>query len=187
MPKKTVEELRAARLVAARKRVRAVEMRTIGAAYQTIADTLGVAKSTAHRYIRKALEEIAKEERIPAEILRALEFRKIDALMSSAWKALHPRVVNPKNPKGPKLIDDTKIDPHVAAIILRCIQVRSRLLGLYQQGEVGEGHAGGIEQLLMEIDKAIVIVPAAPSQIPAGGNGRGNGEEPRTIDVEPSP
>lgn len=162
-------------------------MRTIGATYQTIADSLGVAKSAAFGYVRKALKEIAKEENAAAEVLRALELRKLDVLSAASWKALHARKTDPSNPQGPKLIDDTKLDPQIAAVILRCIRERSRLLGLYQQGEVGEGHAGGIESLLIEIDKAIVIAPTQPPVDSGGDNGAGNGSEPLTIDVEPSP
>lgn len=60
---------------------KALELRKHGHSYSTIATTLGIAKSSAWRYVDEGLGELKTECRSEAEELRELEEMRMDALL----------------------------------------------------------------------------------------------------------
>jgi hypothetical protein len=96
---------------AQRKSSQAVQLRVAGATLTQIAERLGYADASgAHRAITRALKEMLPEEDRQAG--RRLELAKLDRLEMSAW---------PNALAG---------DDKAANVILRCIGMRAKLLGL---------------------------------------------------------
>jgi hypothetical protein len=102
----------------ARRREEAVRLRSVGATYATIAATLGVSISQAHRDVTTEVRRIPAEE---AQHLRQIESMRLDALQRAVW--------------GKALAGDLKAVDRA----LRIVELRCKLLGLNapQQIEVG--------------------------------------------------
>ena len=99
------------RALAAERRRRAVEMALGGATYQQIAQGMGYAnRGTVHRIVQQALRQ---REVDGIDEVRLLELGRLDALQAALW--------------GPALEGDTR----AAVVVLRLIDRRCRLLGLY--------------------------------------------------------
>ncbi len=62
------------------RQIRALELRKQGLTYSQIGEKLGVAKSTAHDYVAKALADLAEHCKEETEALRALEQMRLDGL-----------------------------------------------------------------------------------------------------------
>lgn len=99
------------RALAAERRRRAVGLALVGVTYQAIADELGYAnRGTVYRIVQEALR--AREAQDVDE-LRHLEVARLDAIQRTFW--------------GPALSGDAS----AAAVVLRVLDRRCRLLGLY--------------------------------------------------------
>jgi hypothetical protein len=108
------------RALAAARRVRAVELRTAGRTYDQIAAELGFAnRGTVYRVVANALETQTVEA---VENLRCLEVERLDALQLAVWQ---------------KAMDG---DVPSAAVAIRVIMERCRLLGLEGPGALGVVH-----------------------------------------------
>jgi hypothetical protein len=105
------------RALAAARRVRAVELRTAGHTYDRIAAELGYAnRGTVYRVVANALETQTVEA---VDQLRSLEVERLDRLQEAVWqKALEGDVPS-------------------AAVAMRVIMERCRLLGLEGKGLLG--------------------------------------------------
>lgn len=97
---------------AAERRVKALQLRQVGASYRAIARQCGVSVKTAHKDVSEALAELAALERHEAASLRALEQARLDECLL----VLAPRI---------KAGDLGAIDR-----ALRISESRRRLLGL---------------------------------------------------------
>jgi transposase-like protein len=108
----------ARRVQAQENRRKAVELRRAGASFSQIAAQLGMAKSSAHKAVSKALAEIRGELDEQARLLQAQEADRLDALQTKMWtRAIGGDVI--------------AIDK-----VLRIMERRARLLGLDQPQKV---------------------------------------------------
>ncbi len=92
------------------KKGQALELRLAGARYRSIADTIGVSPSTAHRYVTEAMAEIRELNDGLAEDLRRIDVARCEAVIASMW------------------IDRKK--PRTADTILRALERKARLQGI---------------------------------------------------------
>lgn len=100
--------------VAAERRRRAVELVLRGMTYQQVAHELGYAnRGTVHRIVATALREREAES---IDDLRVLELDRLDALQSTYW------------------FQATGGDIRAAMVVLKIMDRRARLLGLYESG-----------------------------------------------------
>lgn len=149
-------------ITAAQRQRKALELRRAGASYRAIADALGCATATAHDDVRAALALLAAETRAEAEQLRALEVERLDAVMMGHWTAATARG-----------------DVDAARIVLRCIEQRSRLLGLAVQPDAPA--LDGLMDVILRWSDGRTIIDvtppaahdhaAAPAQLPGDGGG----------------
>lgn len=96
------------------KRARALELAGDGLSYDDIARRVGYAhRGSAHRAVFKALGEYEAEN---VEALRSLELDRLDELQVGFWNAA------------------VSGDIRAAVAVLRIIDLRARLLGLYGPG-----------------------------------------------------
>jgi len=106
----TAPTSRPARIHAAERQARALELRKAGATFQQIADQLGYAnRAAARNAVMRALQSIIGE---PAQELRQLELERLDAMMLGLW---------PRARKG----DEAAVDR-----VLKIMERRAKLLGL---------------------------------------------------------
>lgn len=110
-------EARARALKAAENRRLAVELRLAGATYDAIGQRLGISKQAVHKAVRRVLDETAQHVRDEGDRLRALEVRRLDALLLSLWQS--------------------RASPRVADTIIRLFDRRAKLLGLDAREESG--------------------------------------------------
>lgn len=94
----------------AEMRRKALDLRIAGASYEQIADGLGLSVSTAWKHVQSALAESRKVTAETADKVRAMELKRIDAIVVSLW----PR----------------RSDPRTADTILRAMDRRATLEGL---------------------------------------------------------
>ena len=125
---------------------RALDLRVAGLSLAQIGRELGVDESTACRYVKDALADLAKRNDGNAETLRALELERLDKLQRTAERILAKNhvVVSGKTimyDGDTKLVDD---GPVLAAIdrLVRIAESRRKLMGIdapakiEQSGEV---------------------------------------------------
>jgi hypothetical protein len=109
---------------------RSIELMAEGKTYDQIARAVGYAnRGTAHRVVAKALSERLTED---VEQLRAVEGARLDALQAGLWEQA------------------VAGDRHAARIVVRIIDQRSRLFGLYDVPPVWSPKA-----LVMSRDEAM--------------------------------
>lgn len=63
-------------------RGQALELRKAGATYQAIADRLGIALTTAYKYVREGVQDIISE---PAEELRVIHYERLNHMLIAIW------------------------------------------------------------------------------------------------------
>lgn len=100
----------ARRVKTAEMRRKALDLRIAGATYEQIADGLGVSAPTAWGHVQAALAESRKTTAETADKVRAMELRRLDAIVVGLW----PR----------------RTDPRTADTILRAMDRRASLEGL---------------------------------------------------------
>lgn len=109
------------------KRLRAVEPLAKGCSYDEIARQVGFShRGSAHRAVSRALAEREAED---IDNLRALECARLDALQTAHW---------------PRALDG---DVRAAAVVLRIMEQRSRLLGLPGSGTASRGRRPSSEHV----------------------------------------
>lgn len=151
---------------AKRKQREAVQLRVAGASLQTIADRVGYSHpSGAHAAITSALREMLPEqERTDA---RRLELAKLDRLEMAAWPAALTG------------------DDRAQGTILRCVSMRSKLLGLEAPAQldvrVREGEMVRVEILDVLNDKTLAALRPLQEEMVRFSEMRAN-----AIDVAPS-
>jgi hypothetical protein len=98
-----------------------LDMRVAGASYEQISDGLGIGVASAWRHVNTGLALSRKVSAETADKVRAMELRRIDAIVVSLW----PR----------------RSDPRTADTILRAMDRRATLEGLDapQKVEVTDG------------------------------------------------
>ncbi|RKN61873.1 hypothetical protein D7231_31875 [Streptomyces klenkii] len=116
----------------ARRDAEAAALRARGLSYRQIADELGVARTTAHEMVERALQAIVQE---PAEQVRQLELDRLDHMYRSALGVLERRHVTVSQGRIVKADDGEPLEddgPVLQAIdrMLRIQERRARLLGL---------------------------------------------------------
>ena len=123
-----------AKIPAAARREKALELRASGQSIRAIANELGVSKSQVQRDIEKELKAAAEGRRKIAELLIDLELTKLDELEQEAWKHIR--------------------DGELSAIdrVLRSMERRAKLLGLDKTGEGGD--TGSLGDLVAAIREA---------------------------------
>lgn len=179
MPKMRPEDVRAKKALAAKRRVDAVNMRAAGATYPAIGKALGFSFQAAHQAVKQGLKNLAKEETMGAERLRALELRKIDSLLTGLWTDLYVKIIVEKDGKRTE-VETTEIKPKIAKLILNCISQRRALLGLDPATEVELRTYHSVEDVFKDIARQAVqgTGPGDTTHPPGvmegnGGNGRG--------------
>lgn len=96
------------------QRQQAIELRKAGASYYQIGQTVGIAKSTACRYVQRALAELIAQTRELAEEARALDLARLDAILLPAYQRATSRAG----------------DDRAARVVLDVLKQRAALLGL---------------------------------------------------------
>jgi hypothetical protein len=94
----------------AERRSKALELRIAGASFEQIGQALGIATSAAWKHVTSALDQTKAKLAENAERVRAIEVRRLDAIVMSLW--------------------GRRSDPRHADTILRAMDRRARLLGL---------------------------------------------------------
>jgi predicted DNA-binding protein (UPF0251 family) len=115
-----------AKLTAAERRVESLRLRKKGFSYFEIGRRLGVSSRTAHRDVKKHLDEIAQTCTEEAEEVRCIELQRLDELYVIAWSKI-------------KAGSETAID--------RCLRIqerRAKLLGLDAAMRVEHSGAVGV-------------------------------------------
>lgn len=77
----------AQRLSVSQKQLQAVKLRMQNKTFQEIAENLSVSISQAHRYVQKALKELAEQLSEDTKELRALHRQRIDRMAAGLWPA----------------------------------------------------------------------------------------------------
>lgn len=113
----------------AQRMAKAVQMIEAGSTYQHVADTLGISKTQAIKDVKQAIRDTYQG---PADELRALEARRLDALQRGIW------------------IDALKGDLKAISTVQRLMDHRAKLFGLYTQGSADES-----EQVLSKLDELL--------------------------------
>jgi len=110
------------------RRQEAVDLRRQGKSYNQIATIMGLNKSSVHKTVSKALQEIKDELEEDATLLRAQELDRLDNLQSAYWS------------------DAMNGNTMAGAQILRVMERRAKILGIDQPQEAGsqEGAKGGV-------------------------------------------
>ena len=126
-----------AKIPAAIRREKTLELRASGQSIRAIADKLGVSKSQVQRDIEKELRAAAEERRKIAGLIIDLELAKLDALEESAWEHIAAGELS-------------AIDR-----VLRSMERRAKLLGLDKTGEGGDtGSLGDLVAVLEQMREA---------------------------------
>ena len=122
-----------AKVPAASRREKALELRAEGRTIRWIAGKLGVSKSQVQRDIEKELQAAAEGRKKIAGLIIDLELAKLDALEKKAWEHI--------------------TDGELSAIdrVLRSMERRAKLLGLDQTGEAVD--AGSLDDLVATIER----------------------------------
>lgn len=151
-PAKARSETSVMDVMATIKQPMALDLRMKGHTFREIAAELDVDVSTAHRYVKAALEELAELTHDKAKHLRAMELARLDGLLAKVWpfatgdlSALVAQLrerqkelaeVDPKAAKKgalaaliADLVDGVPQDAYLKRA-LNIIQLRARLLGL---------------------------------------------------------
>lgn len=121
----------ARRVKTAEMRRKALDLRIAGATYEQIADGLGVSAPTAWGHVQAALAESRKTTAETADKVRAMELRRLDAIVVGLW----PR----------------RTDPRTADTILRAMDRRASLEGLDEAKRLELTGAGG-KSLVFKIE-----------------------------------
>ncbi|WP_181788189.1 hypothetical protein [Streptomyces phytophilus] len=137
----------------ARQDARAAELRAEGLSYQQIADELDLGnKGSAHRAVRRALRDIAEK---PAQAVRDLELRRLDAMYEAVMEVLERRHVTVSHGKvivddgGEPLLDDSPVLQAVDRL-LKIQARRAALLGLDAETKVNL--SGGVTYEIVAVD-----------------------------------
>jgi outer membrane PBP1 activator LpoA protein len=122
-----------AKVPAAARREKALELRVKGRSIRSIAKELKVSKSQVQRDLEAELKAAAEDRRKIAELLIDLELTKLDELEQEAWKHIR--------------------DGELPAIdrVLRSMERRAKLLGLDKTGEGGD--TGSLDDLVATIER----------------------------------
>lgn len=122
-----------AKIPAAARREKALELRAKGRSIRSIAKELKVSKSQVQRDLEAELKAAAEDRRKIAELLIDLELTKLDELEQEAWKHIR--------------------DGELPAIdrVLRSMERRAKLLGLDKTGEGGD--TGSLGDLVATIER----------------------------------
>ena len=122
-----------AKIPAAIRREKALELRAKRMSIRAIADMLGVSKTQVQRDIEKELQAAAADRKKIAGLIIDLELVKLDAIEKTAWEHIQ--------------------DGELSAIdrVLRSMERRAKLLGLDKTGEAGD--AGSLDDLVATIER----------------------------------
>lgn len=130
---------------------RALELRLAGKPYWQIAEELGEEEDTVKHWVARELESLRGEEVRNAEVARQLHLERIDAVMRGSWT---------------KAVTEGNSD--AAAIVLRCLERSSKLLGLDAPEKVDITHRLRLmaEQENLDYDELLaeaqVVIKALP-------------------------
>lgn len=122
-----------AKVPAAIRREKTLELRASGRSIRAIADELGVSKSQVQRDIEKELKAAAEGRKKIAGLIIDLELAKLDALEEKAWERIRHGELS-------------AIDR-----VLRSMERRAKLLGLDKTGEAGD--TGSLDDLVAAIEQ----------------------------------
>lgn len=122
-----------AKVPAAIRREKTLELRASGRSIRSIADELKISKSQVQRDIEKELKAAAEGRKKIAGLIIDLELAKLDALEEKAWEHI--------------------TDGELSAIdrVLRAMERRAKLLGLDKTGEAGD--TGSLDDLVAAIEQ----------------------------------
>lgn len=120
---------------------------------QRIGEEIGVSSSSAHRYLTRALELRTAEVRQAAHILRELELRRIGRILEKFQPQAENGCVQS------------------AAVVLKYLQERAKLLGLYAPTRQEISGPGGGPVQLSDADLATKLGALAASIREQGRNG----------------
>ena len=129
----------------------ALELRIEGRPYAEIAEAMGVSIGTVFQYVAQAIDRLNGEEVRNADVARQMQLLRLDAIMRGSWT---------------KATVDGNAD--AAAIVLRCLERQSKLLGLDAPQKVditarlrllAEQEGLDYEELLAEAEAVIKSLP----------------------------
>jgi predicted DNA-binding protein YlxM (UPF0122 family) len=112
-------------VASAERRQKVLDLRIAGFSLRRIAEQVGVSHTQVSRDIEEGLAELAKLEQGKTEVLRQRELERLDKMQMSLWQS-----------RG---------NPKAAMALLKLVDQRSRLLGLYMPTKIAttdpEGNA----------------------------------------------
>lgn len=160
-----------ARIDAAERRYKALDLRKQGQSYRAIGAQLNISEAQAHTDVQTALRRLAALELASADELRALELARLDMLIVEAARVLaatHPYVSGGKvlsgfTPDG-QPIGLTDDGPKLAAIKeLRALsESRRKLLGLDAPAKIAQTNPDGTTPAAYAQLRTVVLQLLAP-------------------------
>lgn len=138
---------------AAQRRVDALRHRQRGLSYRSIAAQLSISEGQARQDVKRALGDLAKEQRLETMSLRQLELSRLDDL----YLGLAPNITLKFDKEG-KLIEPLNLDAVDRA--LKIIEQRAKLLGLYAPTKIDMGIELVIVQQAVDALKKAGLDPA---------------------------
>jgi hypothetical protein len=158
------------------RRTEALRLRVSGLTIPQVAAKMGVTVPCAYEHVQLALDDCAREIDENARRFRALELNRLDGVIAGHWDAATGLGSEPA-------------DVHAAAIVIKAVEARSKLLGLFIQLDPGDRSIAiaDIQALLLERQRqalerakaagiaitlpyALAPVPAPPEPAPGPEN-----------------
>jgi orotate phosphoribosyltransferase-like protein len=97
-------KIRANKLTAAEKRIKAVQLRQQGMTLEQISNQLSMSVTITSKYLREALDELADEQYTDTEDYRTLQMLRLEGLLSLVWEKVAGGDLNAVD-KARQLID----------------------------------------------------------------------------------
>lgn len=133
MPRKTPKRA-AEQIETDQRRRECLELRTRGLSMAAIGEKLGLAKSTVHKHVRKALDDLAEKDSETTARYRALNLQRLESVMAALWVHATGGVVQTKRRthRDGSVTETTMnvLDVKAAREVRQLITAMNKLLGL---------------------------------------------------------
>jgi orotate phosphoribosyltransferase-like protein len=133
-------KIRANKLTAAEKRIKAVQLRQQGMTLEQISNQLSMSVTITSKYLREALDELADEQYTDTEDYRTLQMLRLEGLLSLVWEKVAGGDLNAVD-KARQLIDQMSI-----------------LMNLYAPTEFAHTHGASEDAQIVGVNDIIPIL-----------------------------
>lgn len=177
---------RAANIVRKATQADALQLRLEGLTFAQIGARLHCTLDRAHKLVTRAVDEITKRRDTNAEGVRQMELARLDKLQAAAWPLAMGSPAIPAQDGKPAV---AAREPDMKAMdrVIRIMQERAKLMGLYPKSSLPDGDPMGSETdappaFVQNIQQVIFALPdngkspagtlieAASAYVPSAGN-----------------